>query len=71
MNKQEFLMWRDHPVTLKLVEALKFGKEAAIDDLISKRGGVGDYQRGAIANASEVIDIIRTGDIFNLAEEGE
>lgn len=69
MNKQEFLIWRDHPITQLMVEAVKMGKEAATDDLISSRGEVADYQRGSIANAEEVLSIIRTGDIFNFDKE--
>lgn len=69
MNKTEFALWRDHHITLMLLEAIKMGKEAATADLVSSRGEVADYQRGAIANAEEVLDIIRTGDIFNLHEE--
>lgn len=71
MNKQEFLSWRDHHITLLLLEAVKLGKEAATADLVSSRGEVADYQRGAIANAEEVINIIRTGDIFNIHGDDE
>lgn len=69
MNKQEFLMWRDHPITQLLLEGLKVGKEAALEGLVSGRGEVGDFERGAIAQCEEAISMIRTGDLFNIQEE--
>lgn len=62
ISKDEWLAWRKSEVTLRLLELMDIGKEAAVEELIDNRGGVGDYMRGAIQTFDEISHHIRTGD---------
>jgi hypothetical protein len=49
-------------ITTKLVELINIGRVTSVEDLVSMRGEVGDFPRGASAAFAEVIDYIRTGE---------
>ena len=69
ITKAEWQEWRDNKVTQKLVELLKIGTTTAIEDLVTMRGEVGDFPRGASTAFDEVVEYIRTGDGIYSQEE--
>lgn len=62
ISKNEWLQWKQNPITNRLIELLSVGREVAVEELIAHKGVVGDYQRGAIANFNETLDIIKQGE---------
>ena len=69
ITKSEWQEWKDNKVTQKLVELLKIGTTSATEELISMRGEVGDFPRGASTAFEEVVEYIRTGDGLYSQEE--
>lgn len=69
ISKSEWHEWKTHKVTQRLLELMKAGKEAAIEELVSNRKSVGDYQRGAIGAYDDIaVEILRGENIVEVDE---
>ena len=64
ISKFEWHAWKELEVTKKLVELVNVGLEQAKEEMVANRGNVSDFERGAIYNAREILDIIRQGDFL-------
>lgn len=69
ITKSEWSEWRQNKVTLRLLELVQLGKEAAIEELVQNRKSVGDFQRGAVFSYDDVSERVLRGD--NMYTEGE
>lgn len=67
ITKEEFLEWKKHPCTNILIEMLYLGKEMATESLIGRRGEVGDFDRGALEQLDEILNIVKDG--YGMYEE--
>mgnify|MGYP001586564665 CR=1 FL=1 len=61
ITKQEYLEWRESEATKKVLELIEIGQEQILDELISARGEIADFQRGADFAFREVKEIIKVG----------
>lgn len=62
ISKGEYLNWKMHPCTNRLLELLSVGEEVAVEELMGNRGEISDFQRGAIQAFREVRGYIKDGE---------
>lgn len=62
ISKLEWQEWKSHKITRRLLELIEGGREAAIEEIISKRESVADFERGAIFSLADMTETILKGD---------